>query len=118
VASGIRRAAVVSPIVVLNAKTIRGSTVGTRIDLQEAWALAGEAKVHAVYPDDRLKYSNAIFARMRLGGIESASSAEHQRATFKPLPLGASLRPSCSRRFCARGPTASVAASDLVGGVY
>ena len=35
--------------VVLNAKTVRGSIVGTRKDLQEALAFAGEGKVHTTF---------------------------------------------------------------------
>lgn len=56
--------------VVLNAKTIRGSIVGTRMDLQEAIAFAAEGKVHTVYTEDRLENINQIFDRMRKGAIE------------------------------------------------
>ncbi len=56
--------------VVLNAKTVRGSIVGTRKDLQEALAFAGEGKVHGVYTEDRLDNINAIFQRMKDGDIE------------------------------------------------
>jgi alcohol dehydrogenase, propanol-preferring len=56
--------------VVLNAKTIRGSIVGTRMDLQEALAFAGEGKVHTVYTEDTLENINGIFDRMRQGAIE------------------------------------------------
>jgi len=56
--------------VVLNAKTVRGSIVGTRKDLQEALAFAGEGKVHTVCSEDRLENINAIFGRMREGRIE------------------------------------------------
>ncbi len=56
--------------VVLNAKTVRGSIVGTRMDLQEALAFAGEGKVRGVYTEDRLDNINAIFTRMRQGDIE------------------------------------------------
>ena len=45
--------------VVLNAKTVRGSIVGTRKDLQEALAFAGEGKVHTVYSEDRIENINA-----------------------------------------------------------
>ena len=53
-----------------NAKTIRGSTVGTRLDLQEAIAFAAEGKVHTVYTEDKLENINGIFDRMRKGAIE------------------------------------------------
>ena len=56
--------------VVANAKTIRGSTVGTRMDLREAIAFAAEGKVHAVYTEDKLENINNIFDRMRKGAIE------------------------------------------------
>jgi len=56
--------------VVLNAKTIRGSIVGTRMDLQEAIAFAAEGKVHTVYTEDKLENINGIFDRMRNGAIE------------------------------------------------
>jgi len=56
--------------VVLNAKTVRGSIVGTRKDLQEALAFAGEGKVHTVYSEDRIENINPIFDRMRKGEIE------------------------------------------------
>ena len=56
--------------VVLNAKTVRGSIVGTRKDLQEALEFAGEGKVRTTYTEDRLDNVNAIFKRMRQGDIE------------------------------------------------
>ncbi len=56
--------------VVLNAKTVRGSIVGTRKDLQEALEFAGEGKVHTVFSEARLPDINAIFDRMRQGDIE------------------------------------------------
>jgi len=56
--------------VVANAKTIRGSTVGTRMDLQAAIAFAAEGKVQTVYTEDRLENINDIFDRMRKGAID------------------------------------------------
>ncbi|MES2532135.1 MAG: alcohol dehydrogenase AdhP [Pseudomonadota bacterium] len=56
--------------VVLNAKTVRGSIVGTRKDLQEALAFAGEGKVHTIYSEDRIDNINAVLDRMRQGAIE------------------------------------------------
>lgn len=56
--------------VVLNAKTVRGSIVGTRKDLQEALEFAGEGKVRTVCSEDRLDNINAVFDRMREGTIE------------------------------------------------
>jgi alcohol dehydrogenase, propanol-preferring len=56
--------------VVLNAKTVRGSIVGTRKDLQEALAFAGEGKVRGIYHEDRLDNINNVFATMKKGAIE------------------------------------------------
>jgi propanol-preferring alcohol dehydrogenase len=56
--------------VVLNAKTIRGSIVGTRMDLQEALEFAGEGKVRSHYSTDRLERINHIFGEMKQGRID------------------------------------------------
>jgi len=56
--------------VVLNAKTVRGSIVGTRMDLQEALQFAGEGKVAAHYSTDKLENVNKIFAAMKEGRID------------------------------------------------
>ena len=56
--------------VVLGAKTVRGSIVGTRMDLQEALAFAGEGKVHTTFTEDRLDNINRVFGRMKQGDIE------------------------------------------------
>ena len=56
--------------VVLNAKTVRGSIVGTRKDLQEALAFAGEGKVHTVFTEDRLERVNQVMNQMRAGEIQ------------------------------------------------
>ena len=55
---------------VLNAKTIRGSIVGTRLDLDESLAFAAEGKVAATYATERLDDINAIFDRMKQGRID------------------------------------------------
>lgn len=55
---------------VLNGTTVRGSIVGTRLDLQEALDFAGEGKVKATVSAEPLENVNAIFARMHEGGIE------------------------------------------------
>ena len=56
--------------VVLNAKTVRGSIVGTRKDLQEALAFAGEGKVHTVFTEDRLERVNQVMDQMRAGEFQ------------------------------------------------
>ena len=55
---------------VLNGTTVRGSIVGTRLDLQEALDFAGEGKVKATVSAEPLENINAIFARMHEGAIE------------------------------------------------
>lgn len=56
--------------VVLNAKTIRGSIVGTRKDLEEALMFAGEGKVKSHISTDRLDNVNAILDKLRAGQVE------------------------------------------------
>ena len=55
---------------VLNGITVRGSIVGTRLDLQEALNFAGEGKVKATIHTDRLDNINTIFDRMHKGDIQ------------------------------------------------
>ena len=55
---------------VLNGITVRGSIVGTRLDLLEALAFAGEGKVKATVHADRLENINDVFSRMHHGDIE------------------------------------------------
>ena len=55
---------------VLNGITVRGSIVGSRLDLQESLAFAEQAKVAATVASDRLENINDIFARMHAGQID------------------------------------------------
>ena len=55
---------------VLNGVTVRGSIVGTRLDLQEALNFAGEGKVRATIATEPLESINDVFARMRHGDIQ------------------------------------------------
>lgn len=55
---------------VLNGTTVRGSIVGTRLDLQEALSFAAEGKVKATVHSEPLENINDIFARMHKGQIE------------------------------------------------
>jgi propanol-preferring alcohol dehydrogenase len=55
---------------VLDGITVRGSIVGTRLDLQEALAMAGGGAVKATVETARLEDVNEVFARMRVGQIE------------------------------------------------
>ena len=56
--------------IVLKRITIRGSIVGTRKDLEEAIAFAGEGLVKCHFSEDRLENVNAIFDKMRQGRID------------------------------------------------
>ncbi len=55
---------------VLNGITVRGSIVGSRLDLQESLQFAEQGKVAATVAADRLENINDIFARMHAGKIE------------------------------------------------
>jgi len=57
--------------VVLNGITIRGSIVGTRLDLKESLGLARDGKVKAMVSAEPLENINDIFDRMAGGQIES-----------------------------------------------
>src|SRR5579863_328266 len=56
--------------VVLNGTTIRGSIVGTRLDLQESLEFASAGKVRAIVKAEPIENINSIFDRMRHGAIE------------------------------------------------
>jgi alcohol dehydrogenase, propanol-preferring len=55
--------------VVLNGYTIRGSIVGTRLDLEEALAFAAEGKVKATIDTLALESINDVFHRLRTGQV-------------------------------------------------
>lgn len=55
---------------VLNGITVRGSIVGTRLDLQESLAFAADGKVRATVETARLEDINEVFERMEKGQIE------------------------------------------------
>jgi alcohol dehydrogenase, propanol-preferring len=50
---------------VLMRKTIRGSIVGTRLNLAECLQFAGDGKVKVHYSTKRLEDINSVFGRMR-----------------------------------------------------
>ncbi|MEM9476867.1 MAG: alcohol dehydrogenase AdhP [Pseudomonadota bacterium] len=56
--------------IVLKRITVRGSIVGTRNDLAESLAFAGEGKVTSHFEWDTLENINAIFDQMRAGKID------------------------------------------------
>jgi len=55
---------------VLNGITVRGSIVGTRLDLQEALDFAGTGKVAATVSTEKLENINHVFQRMLQGQID------------------------------------------------
>ncbi|MGC4028022.1 MAG: alcohol dehydrogenase AdhP [Steroidobacteraceae bacterium] len=55
---------------VLNGITVRGSIVGTRLDLQESLEFAEQGKVQARVTTEKLGNINDVFARMHRGDIE------------------------------------------------
>ena len=55
--------------VVLNRYTIRGSIVGTRVDLEEALTFAAEGKVKATIETQPLASINDVFARLKTGQV-------------------------------------------------
>jgi len=64
---------------VLNGVTVRGSIVGTRLDLQEALDFASQGKVKATVAAERLENINQIFARMRAGDIQGRIVIDFQK---------------------------------------
>ena len=56
--------------VVLKGITVRGSIVGTRLDLKEALEFAAAGKVKATVSTEKLENINDIFARLHKGAIE------------------------------------------------
>ncbi|KAI6244285.1 Alcohol dehydrogenase GroES domain protein [Aphelenchoides fujianensis] len=59
---------------VLRGITVRGSIVGTRLDLMEALAFAADGRVKATVSTEGLGAINDIFQRMEKGGIEGRVS--------------------------------------------
>ena len=55
--------------VVLNRYTIRGSIVGTRLDLEEALTFAAEGKVKAIIETQPLESINDVFERLKSGKV-------------------------------------------------
>ena len=55
--------------VVLNRYTIRGSIVGTRLDLEEALTFAADGKVKATIETQPLESINDVFARLKSGQV-------------------------------------------------
>ncbi|UHD44076.1 alcohol dehydrogenase AdhP [Aureimonas altamirensis] len=64
---------------VLNGVTVRGSIVGTRLDLQEALDFAAEGKVKATVATDTLDNINDVFTRMHHGDIQGRIVLDFQK---------------------------------------
>ncbi|RWE78858.1 alcohol dehydrogenase AdhP [Mesorhizobium sp.] len=64
---------------VLNGVTVRGSIVGTRLDLQEALDFAGDGKVKATIESERLENINDIFSRMHKGDIQGRIVIDYEK---------------------------------------
>ena len=64
---------------VLNGITVRGSIVGTRLDLQEALDFAARGQVRATVSTDTLENINDVFTRMRRGDIEGRVVLDFER---------------------------------------
>ena len=69
---------------VLNGVTVRGSIVGSRLDLQESLQFAAEGKVRATVATERLENINHVFDRMRSGQIEGPRGAGLRLSTAFP----------------------------------
>ncbi|AZO33864.1 alcohol dehydrogenase AdhP [Mesorhizobium sp. M2A.F.Ca.ET.037.01.1.1] len=64
---------------VLNGVTVRGSIVGTRLDLQEALDFAGDGKVKATIETEQLENINDIFSRMHKGDIQGRIVIDYEK---------------------------------------
>jgi propanol-preferring alcohol dehydrogenase len=69
--------------VVLNGTTIRGSIVGTRLDLRESLEFASAGKVKAIVKAEPLENINDIFQRMREGKIEGRVVVDYHMSPAK-----------------------------------
>lgn len=65
---------------VLNGITVRGSIVGTRLDLREALDFAGEGTVKAIVETAVLEDINDVFARMHRGDIQGRIVLDFMRS--------------------------------------
>ena len=73
--------------IVLNGYTIRGSIVGTRLDLEEALSFAAEGKVKAIIETQPLESINDVFQRLKTGKVNGRAvlgiGAEASQDAFK-----------------------------------
>ena len=76
---------------VLNGITVRGSIVGTRLDLQEALDFAAQGKVRATVATETLDDINDVFARMHRGEIEGRVVLDFETAPVSGSALQTTL---------------------------
>jgi len=76
---------------VLNGITVRGSIVGTRLDLQEALDFAAQGKVRATVATETLDDINDVFARMHRGEIEGRVVLDFENAPVSGSALQTTL---------------------------
>jgi alcohol dehydrogenase, propanol-preferring len=72
--------------VVLNGLTVRGSIVGTRKDLEEALAFAGDGKVKATIETQPLESINTVFDRLKHGKVNGRVVLDMTGSAPQPRP--------------------------------
>jgi propanol-preferring alcohol dehydrogenase len=72
--------------------TVRGSIVGTRLDLQEALEFAGAGKVRATVATERLENINDVFSRMHAGAIDGRVSLSARESARNSVIVGRAPR--------------------------
>ena len=70
---------------VLNRYTLRGSIVGTRLDLEEALAFAADGKVKATIEVKPLESINEVFTRLKQGKVNGRVVLDIAEATQKKM---------------------------------
>src|ERR1700683_5268484 len=74
--------------VVLNGYTIRGSIVGTRLDLEESLAFAGAGKVKATIEVLPLESINDVFSRLKKGQVNGRVVLGLKEEKFAKVAMG------------------------------
>src|ERR1700733_4562787 len=74
--------------VVLNGYTIRGSIVGTRLDLEESLAFAGAGKVKATIETLPLESINDVFSRLKRGQVSGRVVLGLKEEKFAKVAMG------------------------------
>jgi propanol-preferring alcohol dehydrogenase len=74
--------------IVLNGYTIRGSIVGTRLDLEESLAFAGAGKVKATIETLPLESINDVFSRLKKGQVNGRVVLGLKEEKFAKVAVG------------------------------